>query len=140
MLGMRQDKGGGMTNETRALIEAAEEALELLTRLGHKYADFVSQLEAAISSAKAAEEGVEDGWIDVDKELPPMKRDRGFGPCSDRVLVCSPLSHTYWIGVLNRPEEHEPWWMEHDGETEIHPSYWKPLREPVISVREKEGL
>lgn len=66
MPSVRKDKGGGMTKETRALIEAAEQAYEAL-RLSYNVTDYpangdtiqdhaMTALKAAISSAKAAEE------------------------------------------------------------------------------------
>lgn len=76
MPSVRKDKGGGMTKETRAVIEAAEQAYEAL-RLSYNVTDYpangdtiqdhaMTALKAAISSAKAAEEGVETMYrVDV---------------------------------------------------------------------------
>lgn len=48
-----------MTNETRALIEAAEAVLDHCMVLSGEDVEWLDKLRAAISSAKAAEEGVD---------------------------------------------------------------------------------
>jgi hypothetical protein len=83
----------------RALIEAAEEAAELLTRLGHKYADFSKQFEAAISSAKAAEEGVETRYV-VEVRCPKKygpNWDSDFGSLAEAQRYLDNTHDAYYV-------------------------------------------
>jgi hypothetical protein len=119
---------------TRALIEAAEDLMRDVDDLSYTanigLPDSFDSLKAAISSAKAAEGGVETKWIYLKDRFPEKSLDVYVLARFTKEFLSAP-------GMYNR----RPAEVVSGNCVHMNPriyTHWSPISEP--QVREKEGL